>query len=59
MALRLQVDGLRNAADHVVKDGEGTTSAPGLSNVPRAAAGPFGAPKPGTGRAEIRRQGGV
>jgi hypothetical protein len=59
MALRLQVDGLRNAADHVVKGGEGTTSAPDLSNVPTADVGPIGAPRPGIGRAEIRRQGGV
>ena len=59
MALRLQVHGLRHAADHVVKDGEGTTSALGSSNVSSADAEPIGAPKPGTGRAQIRRQGGV
>jgi hypothetical protein len=59
MALRLQVDGLRNAADHVVKDGEGTTSALGSSEVPSADAELIGAPMPATGRAEVRRRGGV
>ena len=48
MALRLQVDGLLNAAEQVVKDGEGTSSVLALSK-------PIGAPKPGPGPAEIRR----
>ena len=48
MALRLQVYWLLNAAEQVVKDGEGSSSALALSN-------PIGAPKPGRGPAEIRR----
>ena len=48
MALRLQVYWLLNAAEQVVKDGEGSSSALALSN-------PIGAPKLGRGPAEIRR----
>jgi hypothetical protein len=59
MALRLQVDGLLNAAEQVVKDGEGTPSALALSNDASTDAKPIGAPKPGPGPAEIRRQRGV
>jgi hypothetical protein len=47
MALRLQVDGLLNAAGQVVRDGEGTTSALALSNVLGTDAKPIGAPKHG------------
>jgi hypothetical protein len=59
MALRLQVDGLLNAAEQVVKDGEGTPSALALSNDSSTDAKPIGAPKNGPGPAEIRRQRGV
>jgi hypothetical protein len=47
MALRLQVDGPRNAAEQVVGDGEGTASVLALSNRSSADAKPIGAPKPG------------
>jgi hypothetical protein len=47
MALRLQVDGLLNAAGRVVKDGKGTTSVLALSNDSSADAKLIGAPKPG------------
>ncbi len=43
MALRLQVDGLLNAAEQVVSDGEGTPSALALSNDSTADAKPIGA----------------
>lgn len=47
MALRLQVDGLLNAAEQMVEDGEGTLSALALCNDASADAKPIGAPKPG------------
>jgi hypothetical protein len=47
MALRLQVDGLLNAAGQVVKDGEGTPSVLALPNDSSAGAKPFRAPGPG------------
>jgi hypothetical protein len=56
MALRLQADGLLNAAEQVVKDGEGTPSELALFNDSSADAKPLGAPKPGPGPAETRRQ---
>jgi hypothetical protein len=59
MALRLQVDGLPNAAGQVVKDGEGTPSVLALSNDSSSDARPIGATKHGPGSAEIRRQRGV
>jgi hypothetical protein len=59
MALRLQVDGLLNAAEQVDKDGEGTPSALPLLNDSSADAKPIGALKPGPGPAETRRQRGV
>jgi hypothetical protein len=59
MALRLQVDGLLNAAEQGVKDGEGTPSALALSNDSSADAKPIGALKPGPGSTETRRQRGV
>jgi hypothetical protein len=59
MALRLQVDGLLNAAEQVVKDGEGTPSALALSNDSSTDAKPIGAPKHGPGPAEFRRRRGV
>jgi hypothetical protein len=59
MVIRLQSDGPRNAAEQVVKDGEGTPSVLALSNDSSTDAKPIGAPKPGPGPAEIRRQRGV
>ena len=47
MALRLQVDGLLNAAGQVVKGGEGIPSVLALSNDSSADAKPIGVPKPG------------
>jgi hypothetical protein len=46
MALRLQVDGLRNAAKQVVNDSAGTPSVLALSNDSSAEAIPIRAPKP-------------
>ena len=74
MARRLQVGGPRNAAGHVVKDGEGTPtvlalsndslsndslSNDSLSNDSSTDAKPIGAPKHGPGPATIWRQRGV
>ena len=54
MALRLQVDGPRNAAGQVVGDGEGTPGVLALSNDSSADAKPVGAPSPGP-RSRSRR----
>ena len=50
MASRLQVDGLLNAAEQVVKDGEGTPSAPALSNDSSADTKPVSAQGPARSR---------